>query len=109
MSRSRNSSEGAEGEEGTLAGDTLLPNREKRVGRVGFEVVSVGLVDISARGSGFSLVGEGMIPMLMGSDSPLNQPDSTRFWCSFLTRSAWSPVRAGIEVRFSLVGDCCGD
>ncbi len=79
MSRSRNSSVGFEVEEGALAGASFPLNKEKRVDRVDFGVVCVGLVDMSARGSDFSLVGEGMIPMLMGSDSPLNQPDSTRF------------------------------
>ncbi len=108
MSRSRNSLVGSEVEEGALAGATLLLNMEKRVDRVDFGVACMCLVDMSARGSDFSLVGEGMIPMLMGSDSPLNQPDSTRFWYSFLTRSVLSPVRVGPEIRSSLVGNCCG-
>lgn len=80
MSRSRNSSVGSEVDEGGLAGTTLLLKREKRVDMVGLGVVWEGLVDMSAKGSDFSLFGEGMIPMLIGSDSPLNQPDSTRFW-----------------------------
>ncbi len=108
MSRSRNSSVRSEKEEGALAGDTLLPKREKRVGWVGLGVICMGLVDMSARGSDFSLVEEGMIPMLMGSDSPLNQPDNTRFWASFLARSTLSPVRASSEIRSSLAENCCG-
>lgn len=98
--------------------EALLEKKEKRLAIAGFGMtcavesrwsrllgcMSDGPAKVS-RGSPFSFVGDGRIPMLIGSDSPLNQSVSFPTFCSDL------PVR--MENLLDRVGDdcrdCCGE
>ena len=93
-------------------GDVLVVKKEKRLARPGLGVTGVSFVTggMVPNGSDFSLVGEeGSRPILMGEDSPWNQPASLLDEGSFLTSSVWLPVSKDIESRFNRVGECCGD
>lgn len=96
---------------GDRAGEDLVVKKEKRLVRPGLGVLCAGFVvgGMAANGSDFSFVGDGRIPMLIGDDSPLNQPASLLEVGSFLTISVWSAVNKGIERRFSRVGVGWGD
>ena len=71
MSRLRNSSSWSWSVEGRM-GEDLVVKKEKRLARPGLGVTGVALETggMVANGSGFSLVGEGKRPRLMGVDSP---------------------------------------
>ena len=115
---SSSSSQSSSGSGVDFTKGALLEKKEKRLAIAGFDMTcAVGsrcsrllacVSDDSAmisRGSPFSFVGDGMTPMLIGSDSPLNQS------ASFPTFSSDLPVcmenlldRVGDDCR-----DCCGE
>ena len=97
-----------------LTKEALLEKKEKRLAIAGFGITCAvesrcsrlvaRMSDVSAvvsEGSPLSFVGDGMIPILIGSDSPLNQS------ASFPAFSSDLPV--SIENLFDRVGDDCRD
>ncbi len=106
------------GSGGDFAKDTLLEKKEKRFAIAGFGIICVvecrcgrlvarvsGDPPIASRGSPLSFVGDGTIPMLIGSDSPLNQSASFPVFSSDLPVSMENLVdRVGDDWR-----DSCGE
>ena len=101
-----------------LTSEALLEKKEKRLAIAGLAMICAAgccchrletrTLDVSAMVSSgllFSFVGDGIIPRLIGSDSPINQS------ASFPALPSGLPVR--IENLFDRAGDdcrdCCGE
>ena len=96
----------------------LLEKKEKRLAIAGFAMICVAdcccrelaarMLDDSAmlsNGLLFSFVGDGIIPRLIGSDSPINQSASfVAFPSDLLERTENLFDRVGDDCR-----DCCGE